>query len=243
MDLQFIALRLTRHNDRQSILTAYSRERGRVSLAVPATAGPAARRVRALVMPMSVAACVADFRPGREVSPASQVRQAVALPSLHAHPGKQMTALFLAEVLNVVLADGAPDPALFDFIVSALRVLDGAEGMAAANFHICFLAQLTRPLGIAPDMASYGPGRVLDLRGGAWRQAPPIGHDDFVAGAEAQGTRRLAQMTFANMGRYKYTRPQRARVLNGILGYYSLHYVSLASLRSLEVLRSLTADV
>ncbi len=38
-DIDAIALRMIRYNDRHSILTAYSRQAGRVALLVPAGAG------------------------------------------------------------------------------------------------------------------------------------------------------------------------------------------------------------
>lgn len=243
MNCEFIALRLTRHTDRQSILTAYSRQLGRVSLAVPATQGPAARRLRGLVMPLSVAEGVVATRPGRSVLPVSQVRQAMPLPSLRSDPAKQLTAVFLAEVLDKLLADAGADEPLFRFLEESMRVLDRTTGTEALNFHICFMALLTRHLGIDPDLETFRQGRVLDMRAGRWLDSAPADHHDWLDSSESLAAARLAQMTYGNMGRYKYTRPQRARVLNGMLGYYSIHYVSLLTLRSLEILRAFGPDV
>lgn len=242
MDIHFIPLRLTRHTDKQSILTAYSREMGRISLAVPASSGRAAARVRALVMPLSLVECVVTPRPGREVLAMSQVQPSETLPELHADPVKQMAAMFVAEVLLYILADGSADTGVYDFLVGSIRALDGAHGRGVANFPLCFLGQLTRVLGIEPDVSTYRPGATMDLRDGVWRESAPL-HPDFLDAPEAAGARRLTQMTYANMGAYKYTRAQRARVLDDILNYYTLHYVSLRRLRSLEVLRSLATDV
>ncbi len=50
--LNLIPLRVIPYSDRNSILSAYSRELGRVSFVVPAGAGREARRRRALLMPM-----------------------------------------------------------------------------------------------------------------------------------------------------------------------------------------------
>ena len=52
-DIEAIALRMVRYNDRHSILSAYSRQAGRMSLLVPAGPSASARRVRALLMPMA----------------------------------------------------------------------------------------------------------------------------------------------------------------------------------------------
>ena len=114
--MQFIALRTVRHNDRHSILSAYSAECGRVAFAIPAGAGKEASRRRALLMPMSIVECVADIKPGREVSLMSEPRALAPLMGLRTNPIKSSIALFLAEVLGVVLRDGPPDSTLYKYI-------------------------------------------------------------------------------------------------------------------------------
>ena len=57
MKLSIVALKVTRYSDAQSILTAYSRELGMVSLALPAGSSRSAVRMRALTMPFGVAEC------------------------------------------------------------------------------------------------------------------------------------------------------------------------------------------
>lgn len=239
VNIRFISLRLVKHNDSQSILTAYSRELGRVSLSVTASPGRAGNRVRALVMPMNEVECTVEPRPGREVWGMRGPQALNVMPGVHSSPQKQMIAIFLAETLTAVLGESEGNEALYDFITASMRRLDQADDHQTANFHLCFLAMLTRLLGIAPDMESYRDGRVLDMRGGVWLATPPF-HPDYLAGEEAVAARRALQMTFDNSGAYRYSREERGRLLDGILTYYSIHYVPLKGLKSLEVLRSLT---
>ncbi|MDE6153062.1 MAG: recombination protein O N-terminal domain-containing protein, partial [Muribaculaceae bacterium] len=49
--LDCIALRTVRHSDRHSILSAYTRQRGRMSFLIPAGNGREATRRRAMLMP------------------------------------------------------------------------------------------------------------------------------------------------------------------------------------------------
>ena len=134
MNLHLVALKATKYSDTQTILTAYSREMGRVSFSLPAGAGKAAARMRALTMPLSVVECVSERRAGREIMPLRQVAQSVPLSTLHSDPVKQMMAMFLAEVLSVSLQGGEGDVALFDFLVAAIRLLDAADPRRTANF-------------------------------------------------------------------------------------------------------------
>ena len=60
--LNCIALRTVRYSDRNSILSVYTLQQGRMSLLVPAGTGKAAARLRALLMPLGRFDCVADIR-------------------------------------------------------------------------------------------------------------------------------------------------------------------------------------
>lgn len=236
MNLHLVALRTTKYSDTQTILTAYSRERGRVSLALPAGSGKAAARMRALTMPLGLIECVSDVRPGREILPMRQVARECALATLHTDPVKQMMAMFLSEVLAVTLQSGDADEGLFDFLVASVKVLDGADVKQTANFHICFLFNLARHLGIEPDVATYAKGSVFDMADGRWRETPPL-HRHYLMKDDAEAAWRLSRMTYGNMHRFRFNRAQRNAVVDTVLEYYSMHYTSMRHLRSLDILR------
>jgi len=238
MNLSFVALRVTRYSDSQSILTAYSRECGRVSLALPAGAGRSAARMRALTMPLGVVECQTERRPGREIMPMRQAVQAFALRSLHSDPVKQMMAMFLAELLSITLPAGEADASLYDFLIGAIRFLDNADPRRTSNFHICFLYHLGRLLGIEPDVSTYRRGAILDLADGVWRTSPPL-HRQYLSPEDSDVAYRLSRMTFVNLGRYRFSRDERNRIVDAIVEYYSIHYVPLRKMRTLSVLRGL----
>lgn len=238
MNLSLIALKVTKHSDKQSILTALSREWGRVSLALPAGSGKAAARMRALTMPLSVVECVTERRSAREIIPMRQVQQLLPLTSIHSNPVKQMVAMFIAEVLSAMLRETNEDESLFDFIARSVSILDEADAAGTANFHICFLYQLGRLLGIEPDTSTFLPGSILDIRDGIWRRSMPL-HRDYLTPEESEAAYRLSRMTFTNYYKYRYTREERNRILDALLHYFSVHYVSLRSIHSLDILRAM----
>ncbi|WP_290095750.1 DNA repair protein RecO [uncultured Duncaniella sp.] len=238
MKLSFIALKSTRYSDSQNILTAYSRELGRVSMAVPAGKGKGASRIRALTMPLSILECETDVKPSREVMPIRQVRPVIVLGEVHTHPVKQMLAMFLAEVLSVVLRESVPDDRVYRYLESSISYLDSVHGGLVANFHICFLLHLGRLLGIEPDVSTYAPGMVIDLRDGIWRGSMPL-HGEWLSPEESAAAVRMLRMTYSNMASFRLTREQRSRALDLVLRYYSLHVAPLSHIRSLEILRSM----
>lgn len=239
MKLTLICLRTTRHTDSRSILTAFSRERGRVALGVPAGSGREAARLRALTMPLAIVTCESPDRGGQEVLPMRQVSPLHAGVALHSNPLKQMMAMFVAEVTDIVLRQGGEDTALFDFVARATVCLDAASPEATANFHLCFLLRLAEVTGIEPDMATYAQGRLFDMRDGRWRPSAPL-HGDSLTATESQGVAWLGRMTFSNMGRFRMSGAQRRRALDLALHYFTLHLAPMTRLRSLAVLRSLT---
>lgn len=238
--LDCIALRTVRYSDRNSILTAYTRQGGRLSFLVPAGTGRAAARLRALLMPMGRFECVADLRPGRDIHSMRDVK-AVIFPPV-ADPLRSTIALFIADFLSSLLKEPMSDPLLFDFIDDALvRLSDTRKGMSLTgdgllNFHICFLLRLTRFLGIEPDWPTYLPGGVLDLADGIFRRFPPS-HRNFLPPGESEAASRLGRISFRNLGRYRLTRFERNTILDRILLYYQTHYPSVGEPPSLAILR------
>lgn len=236
--MQFIALRTVRYSDRHSILSGYSLESGRVAFAISAGGGKEAVRRRALLMPLGIVECVADIKPGREISVMYDPRAVSPLIGLRSNPLKSAVALFLAEVLGVVLRDGPPDKTLYNYMCRSIEVLDMLPSERVANFHICFLWGLGRFIGIEPDTEEYRPGMIFDMADGRFRISAPL-HRHYLDPEQSGVVASLARMTYANMWLFRMNRHQRNDLLDGILKYYSLHYTGLQSLRSLDVLREL----
>ena len=238
MKISIIALKVTRHSDSQSILTAFSRELGRVALSLPAGNGRGANRLRALTMPLGMLSCETELRPGREILPIRQPQPLVIHASIHSNPLKQMVAMFVAEVLSLTLRHTAPDPLMFDFVATATEILDLSDERGVANFHICFLLRLASLLGIEPDTESYRPGSLFDMADGLWRVTMPL-HTDVLDAPEAAQAALLQRMTFANMRHFRFSRQQRGQVIDHIMRYYTIHGYPLQPLRTLSVLKSM----
>ena len=236
--LNIIALRTIRHSERHDILTAYSREAGRVAFAITAGSGREASRRRALLMPLGLLECVADMKPGREIHTMRDPRALRPLHGLRMHPVKSAVAMFIAEVLAVILREGPADEGMFDYVARSVVALDVMEGAGVANFHICFMVGLSRVLGIEPDTADYQEGMVFDMAGGHFRLTPPL-HSHYLDAARSRMVVELLRMNLTNLHLYKMNRMQRNEMLDTILEYFSLHYTALSSLRSLDVVRDL----
>lgn len=236
--LHIIALRTVKWTDKHSILSAYTLEHGRMSFLQPAGKGPEASRRRALMMPLGLVEAVADLRAGREIHTLGQARPLAPLAQLRSNPIKSLVAMFLAEVLQIVLREQQTDVGLWHFIEKSVVTLDALDGKRVANFHICFLMKLGALIGIEPDMDSWREGSVFDMPGGIFRMSAPI-HGHYLNMEQSALVHRLERMNYLNMHLYRLTREERGLLLDGILRYYSMHYALLGNLKSLDVLRGL----
>lgn len=235
-NIEAIALRMVRYNDRHSILSAYSREAGRLALLVPAGASASARRQRALLMPMVHFECVVSLSPGRDICGFRDLRP-VALPP-EGNVVRASLALFAADLLNTLLREPMPDEALFAYIAGvASRISSPAlSPRGAANLPLALLIGLTRHMGIEPDWSTYTPGSVFDLADGIFRPAPPA-HGRFISTEEASAAFTFRRMTPRTAFRFPLNRAQRNRALDTALRYYSLHLPTFAAPQSLDILR------
>ncbi len=232
-----IALRTIKYNDRHNILTVYTRQRGRMSLLIGAGSSREANRRRAVTMPLSLVNCIVDLRNDRDIPSVREIRVTRQLAGLHADPAKMAMGMFLAEILGIVLSEGDSDENLYNFLSESITSLSDIK-QGTANFHLAFLYRLGYFLGIQPDISGYREGRVFDLVDSVFRDAPPI-HGRYLEATDARALAMLSRMNGKNLHLFRYSRQQRRQVLTAILDYYSLHYASLSSLNSLEVLRRL----
>jgi DNA repair protein RecO (recombination protein O) len=235
--LHIIALRTVKYNDRHSILAAYAQEMGRISFLLPAGTGREASRRRALTMPLTPLECVASIRPDRDIHTMRDPRALIPTHVLHSDPMRNAVAMFLCEILQVVLRESQEDSTLFAFLLDAIARLNDPK-TDVANFHLCFLYRLGRYIGIEPNADAWTPGAVFDMSEGIFRPTPPL-HANYLSGQEAEMVANMSRMTWDNMSRFKLSHSERNAILDVILKYYTLHYTSMSGLHSLDVLRSL----
>lgn len=239
-----VALRTVKYSDTSAILSAWTAQLGHVSLLMPAAASRESRRRRALTMPMSLFQGVVDVRPGHPIMAVRDMRAAVVTPDITANPVKATVAIFLADLLDSLLRDDSMgDAVLWQLIEDGVRTLDSLRNATAvANFHLWFMYRLGTVLGIEPDVSTYGPRRIFDLRGAVYRTSAP-GHSDYL---EYQPTHSpaampwlLSRLTPRTLHLLRLTADQRNTALDTILRYYTLHSLTPGALRSLDVLRGL----
>lgn len=240
--MRFIALRTTRVSDTSSIVTGYSPEHGRVSVMVRGVGKRGGITMKARLMPLTPVECQGERRPGREFFEISDVRAAAVMNAVYCHPVKNAIVPFLAEVLVVLLRDYPADEMLYSFLEYSVMRLGVSTHRAAVNFHLAFLVQLARFMGIEPDISTYCAGSMFDMSEGRFRMKHDVSLTEIGRTLDVDDSRvarSVMRFNYNNVGYVKLSRDVRNRILDAILQYYTLHSVSLMSLKTLSVLREL----
>ncbi len=230
-----IVLRVIKFKDSQMIVSVLARELGRISVIVTDGKGRESARRRALLMPGSRLDAVVDMRENRSLQTISDPMPTRTM--LLDNPIKTTLILFVCDFLNTILRDCQPDETLFDFVDSTLDEITRASG-SLANLPICFLIELQRFMGIEPDITTYRPGALFDMTNGVFRNCATIGSRLLDPRQSAEAVF-ICRMNRRNQRHFRLSRNERAEALDLILEYYSIHFGTVRSLNSLDVLRSL----
>lgn len=232
-----IVLRTIKYSDKNSIAHVLTDRHGRMAFLVPQGASRTARLRSALFQPLSIISFEARITPGRDIYTFKDAQSLYQLPQLYADPVKNAIAMFMSELLSRSIQESEENDTLFQYIVTAIRLLDTmSEGVA--NFHICFLYGLGVFLGIQPDTGSYHNGYWFDMENGTFTPSRPMSLHRLNPD-EAKVIVLLSRMNFSNIARFHFNRTQRNEILDTALNYYRLHNSTLGTLKSPDILKAL----
>ena len=163
-----------------------------------------------------------------------EVQNDVVFKSLPYDIRKSTIALFMAEVLYRLVGESEANEQLFDFVHNSVRALDEIDE-GVANFHLWFLANLSRYLGYFPGN-EHQKGAWFDMREGLYVAEMPL-HDYSMTPTEAELLRDLTEADLEYLGEIPLNREQRVIMLSRLVEYYSIHLEAIRSVRSIEILQ------
>lgn len=147
---------------------------------------------------------------------------------------KSSIGLFINELLLKSLREEEPNPDLFDFLLTALQILDLSKE-PVTNFHLWFSLQLTRFLGFLPSEKYTDKEKYFDLKEGVFQPVIP----DHPHRAEVTISRYFLQFSrpaFRNYQTIHLSNADRRILLRKIIEYYQLHLQGFGQMKSHEVL-------
>ncbi len=232
-----VVLRTIKYSDTLMIADMYTHSHGRLSFLVPISRSKRTRVRNVLFQPLSILSFSASYRSGKSMSRLSDVQPYVLYSSIPYDVTKSALAMYLAEFLSNVLHEEYENNALFSFLHHAFDWLDTADS-GYADFHIVFLIQLTRFLGIYPNIEDYSAGCYFDLVAGCLVPEPPL-HSQYLSPQDTCNFIELLAVDFSSLHNIALNRRARGEYLALLQNYYRLHVPDFPELKSAEVLREL----
>ncbi len=165
-----------------------------------------------------------------------ELRSGITLRQTPFDVRRSTIALFMAEVLYRLVRESEANESLFNFVWGSIEALDILED-GVANFHLWFLANLSRFVGFSPTN-NYSKGCYFDIREGRYTPQKPM-HEEFMQPDEAMILRDMTECDVRHLGEIGLNRHQRVEFLKALMNYYSFHLDSINGVRSISILMEL----
>lgn len=230
-----IVLKSVKFGDAKLIIDMFTQTHGRMSFIVNIAKTNKGKIKRQYFQLFNVLELVVDYRNGKELQHIRDIRLAGQFPAISLSPGKLSITMFLGEFLNYATMGEQANVPLFEFICSAMEWLD-ASASGYVNFHLVFMAKLSRFIGLYPNVESYVEGDVFDLRAATFTHTIPM-HPDYVPAVASSNIVRLLRMDFSNMHLFAMSHSDRNSIVDFMVDYYRIHLPVMPALVSLDVVR------
>ena len=172
--------------------------------------------------------------PRQQMDRFKEVRAGFVLQSLPFDVRKSTMALFMAEVLYRLVRESEPNQPLFDFVWGSAEALDAMDE-GVPNFHLWFLANLSRLLGFRPGN-DYTPGAWFDIREGLYSVVRPA-HPGVMTQECASLLDRMLSCDVRRLGDVGLNRDRRSEFLNAMLAYFGYHLDAISAVQSVRILK------
>jgi DNA repair protein RecO (recombination protein O) len=210
-----IVLHTLKYNESGIILHAYTDVFGRQSFLIHGVRKKNSRINASLFQPLSLLEIEANIKENRELQRVKEVKSLNILYGLQNDIRRSAIAIFLSELLYKTLREVEPNQKLFDYLFHSVQILEITEN-GIENFHLIFLMQFTKFIGIFP------------------------GDDSFLQTTDNDkkfNLLKLLDYSLSETTALKLNSLARVEILNQLVGYYKNHFEGIGNIHSLKILQ------
>ena len=230
-----VALHSVKYGDSSLIAYVYSESHGRISLMVHSAYGKHKSSGKAVFFqPLNIVNLIYYHKDNQTLSKLKEVSSEVNFNSIPFDPVKRAIALFIGEVVYRTIREEESNPVMFSFLESSIQLLDVMHG-GISNFHLIFLAQLTRHLGFFPGNTWSAANPIFDYKNGLFVQVEPS-HPLFFNREKSELIGFVLSTPFHDAETLKLNHKVRAQVIDNLLTYYQVHIEGVSGIKSLPIL-------
>ena len=233
---ELIVLSRLRYGDTSLIVRAYTRELGLQSYMVKGVLKPTKTGLKPSYFQSltRLNAVVTYSAKSQKLEAIREAKPAAKSNGFSADVLKSNVALFMAEVLSMLLSEEQEDQQLYHFLADQIDQLDTEA--VGPDYLILFLLRLAHFMGCFPDKA-FEPSQVFDLSQGLFTE-PQQALTPLTPEA-SELLRRYLGTNFDNVQRINASKATRQEVLEGLLRYFSFQIAGFKFPKSLEIIQSI----
>lgn len=230
---QAIVLSAIKYADADLIVTCYTKTDGIKTYHVRGVLKSRRGKFKASsFLPFTQLEIVARHRNKGTMEYLNETKISVPYTTLHTDVIKSSLVMFLSEVLKSVIREEEANPALFNFLQTALIDMDKRENVG--NFHIYFLLALSRYLGFFPDANSQG--EYFNMLEGVFQNTKT---NAYCVQNQASASLFSVLDNLEGIHELPISKTLRKELLTLLLTYYQLHVEGFRQPRSLKILEQL----
>jgi DNA repair protein RecO (recombination protein O) len=231
-----IVIHHIKYAEKSVIAKIYTEKFGLQSYILTGVRNSKSKNKAVYLQPLSLVEINFFYKEKKGLQKVKDIRMDVPFESIPFHINKSSIAFFIAEVLYKSIKEEEANSKLFDFLHSAFQVLD-LQKDNFANFHILFLAQLSKYLGFYPQTSNINTSAnfYFALQDGCFFNSQPK-NQPFISPPTSSNLLSVFGTNFDAMASLKIDAKQRKLLLNIFLDYYHLHLSNFDNLKSLDIL-------
>jgi DNA repair protein RecO (recombination protein O) len=225
-----------KYGEKSVIAKIYTEKFGLQSYLLNGVRNQKSKNKAVYLQPLSLVEINGFYKESKGLQKAKSIGLDIPFKTIPFNISKSSIAFFLTETLYKSIKEEEPNNELFNFLYSAIQVLDLKEE-DYTNFHLLFLAQLTKYLGFYPQITGVKDNTQLyfDLQEGVFVNLQPH-HNAFLEPSTSSMFYAVFGINFDTMKKLTINTKQRKLLLTAFLDYYNLHLSNFDNLKTLAVL-------
>lgn len=231
-----IVIHHIKYAEKSVIAKIYTQKYGLQSYILNGVRNKKAKNKAVYLQPLSLVEINALQKENKGLQRVKNIGLNVPFVSIPFNINKSSIAFFIAEILYKSIKEEEANDSLFKFLHNSIQILDLKEENYN-NFHLLFLAHLTKHLGFHPQITrpKKNSSFYFDLQEGCFTNLQPH-HQAFIEPPISTLLSKVFGTNFDGMENLILDTKQRKILLNNLLDYYSLHLSNFDNLKTLAIL-------
>jgi DNA repair protein RecO (recombination protein O) len=227
-----IVLHHVKYGESSLIVTLYTERHGRMTCMVSGIHSKKTRLSLPFFQPLTLLEADIYYKSNREVHRLKELSCPFHYTSIPFSITKSTISLFLAEILWLTLREEEANEGLFNFLYHAFQLLDSKDE-GVAGFHLLFLIQYSRYLGIFPAglESTTDITRFTDLS--IFRNLPGETGRIFIE---------MVKTSLAQAEKISLNKASRTIILDALVKYFEQHLEGMGKIKSVAVLKEIFSD-